>query len=91
MSFNFVTIISSSGLCVDATVTTKESLIFNYKVGDTFIEIPMQTEEIKEKVNYVNRLVGGRVVYKDPSHLLTKILKIYGAGVSDLDLVYFIQ
>ena len=67
----------------------KESLIFNYKFGDTFIEIPMQTEEIKEKVNYVNRLVGGRVVYKDPSHLLTKILKIYGAGVSDLDLVYF--
>jgi DNA-directed RNA polymerase beta' subunit len=67
----------------------RESLIFTYRVGDTFIEIPMQTEEIKEKVNYVNRLVGGRVVYKDPSHLLNKILKVYGAGVSTLDLVYF--
>jgi hypothetical protein len=67
----------------------KESLIFDFKVGDVFVEIPMQTEEIKEKVNYVNRLVGGRVVYKDPSHLLTKILKVYGAGISDLDLVYF--
>ena len=67
----------------------KESLVFDYNVGDVFCEIPMQTEEIKEKVNYVNRLVGGRVVYKDPSHLLTKILKVYGAGVSNLDLVYF--
>ena len=66
-----------------------ESLIFNYKAGDTMVEIPMQTTEIKEQVNYVNRLIGGRVVYKDPSHLLLKVLKVYGEGVSDLDLCYF--
>ena len=67
----------------------KEALIFNYKTGDTMIEIPMQTSEIKDQVNYVNRLVGGRVVYKDPSHLLLKVFKVYGEGVSDLDLCYF--
>ena len=67
----------------------KESLIFKYSIGDTILEIPLQTTEIKEQVNYVNRLIGGRIVYKDPSHLLTKVMKVYGGSISDLDLCYF--
>ena len=67
----------------------KESLIFKYATGDTMVEIPLQTTEIKEQVNYINRLIGGRVVYKDPSHLLLKLMKVYGGSVSDLDLCYF--
>ena len=67
----------------------KEFLEFNFLVGDTILEVPMATDEIKAQVNYVGRLVGGKVVYKDPSHLITKIMKVYGGGVSDLDLVHF--
>jgi hypothetical protein len=67
----------------------KEVLIFNYINGDTILEVPLQTTEIKEQINYVNRLIGGRVVYKDPSHLLLKVVKVYGGDVSDLDLCYF--
>ena len=67
----------------------KETLTFDYSVGDTMMETPLQTTEIKEEVNYINRLIGGRVVYKDPSHLLLKVLKVYGGSVSDLDLCYF--
>jgi DNA-directed RNA polymerase beta' subunit len=79
---------------VELTRTTmnqigKEYLEFTFAKDDIMLEIPLQTTEIKEQVNYVGRLLGGKVVYKDPSHLLTKILKIYGGKVSDLDLVHF--
>ncbi len=53
------------------------------------LEAPITAVEIKEQVNYVNRLLGGKVVYKDPSHMITKIMKVYGGAVSDLDLVHF--
>jgi len=65
------------------------ALIFKYSVGDTILEVPLQTDDIKEQVNYIGRLIGGRVVYKDPAHLLLKVMKVYGGSVSDLDLCYF--
>ena len=67
----------------------KEILIFNYLINDEILEVPLEKTEIKEQVNYVHRLLGGKVVYKDPSHLVNKILKVYGGPVSDLDLVHF--
>jgi hypothetical protein len=52
------------------------------------MEAPITTVEIKEQVNYIKRLLGGKMIYKDPSHLLMKIFKVYGPPVSDLDLVH---
>jgi len=66
----------------------KERIILNYLKEDIILSIPFTTVEIKEQVNYIKRLLGGKEMYKDPSHLLKKILKVYGGGVSDLDLVY---
>ena len=66
----------------------KERIILNYLKQDIILTIPFTTVEIKEQVNYIKRLLGGREMYKDPSHLLKKILKVYGSGVSDLDLIY---
>lgn len=67
----------------------KTQLVFHYQPNDVVIEVPLETTEIKEQVNYVGRLLGGKVVYKDPGHLITKIMKVYGGAVSDLDLVHF--
>jgi len=67
----------------------KEYINFEFTKDDIIMEVPLQTTEIKEQVNYVNRLLGGKVVFKDPSHLITKIMKVYGGKVSDLDLVHF--
>ena len=67
----------------------KEYLIFNYIVNDILLEVPLQTAEIKEQVNYVNRLLGGKVVFKDPSHMVNKVMKVYGGSVSNLDLCHF--
>ena len=66
----------------------KERIILSYLKEDVILTIPFTTVEIKEQVNYIKRLLGGREMYKDPSHLLKKILKVYGGGVSDLDLIY---
>jgi len=63
--------------------------IFKFNSGDIILTAPLQTTEIKEQVNYVNRLLGGKVVYKDPSHMVTKVLGVYGGSISDLDLVHF--
>jgi DNA-directed RNA polymerase subunit beta' len=67
----------------------KSHINFDFTKDDIMLEVPMQTTEIKDQVNYVNRLLGGKVVFKDPSHLITKIMKVYGGKVSDLDLVHF--
>jgi len=66
---------------------TKERIVLTYLKEDIILTIPFTTVEIKEQVNYVNRLLGGREMYKDPGHLLKKIYKVYG-GISDLDLVH---
>lgn len=65
----------------------KERIILTYLKEDVILTIPFTTVEIKEQVNYIKRLLGGKEMYKDPSHLLKKIYKVYG-DISDLDLVY---
>ena len=67
----------------------KDKLELTYGENDIILDVPLQTVEMKEQVNYVGRLLGGKVVYKDPSHLLLKIMKVYGGKISDMDLVHF--
>ena len=67
----------------------KEYLNFEFAKDDIILQVPLQTTDIKDQVNYVNRLLGGKIVFKDPSHLITKVMKVYGGKVSDLDLVHF--
>jgi len=62
-------------------------LVVEYKANEPVLDVPTTAVEIKEQVNYIKRLLGGKMVYKDPSHLLMKIFKVYGP-VSDLDLVH---
>jgi len=66
----------------------KEKIILNYIPQDIILTIPFTTVEIKEQVNYVKRLLGGREMYKDPTHLVKKIFNVYGGSISDLDLIH---
>ena len=70
-------------------IVGKERIELTYLKDEVILSIPFTTVEIKEQVNYTKRLLGGKEMYKDPSHLIRKILKVYGGQVSDLDLVYF--
>lgn len=64
-----------------------ETITLSYLKEDIVLTIPFTTVEIKEQVNYVKRLLGGKEMYKDPSHLLKKLYDIYGS-ISDLDMVH---
>lgn len=68
-------------------VQEDNKIILTYLKDDVILIIPFTTVEIKEQVNYVKRLLGGRELYKDPAHLLKKLYNIYGE-ISDLDLVH---
>lgn len=68
-------------------IMDKERIVLKYLKQDIILTIPFTTVEIKEQVNYVKRLLGGREMYKDPTHLLKKLYNVYGE-ISDLDLVH---
>jgi hypothetical protein len=72
----------------DDFIKTKESLVFTYPANTPILEVPTVPVEIKAQVIYIKRLLGGKITYKDPSHLLMKIFKVYGPPTSDLDLVH---
>ncbi len=68
-------------------VMEKERIVLKYLKEDIILTIPFTTVEIKEQVNYVKRLLGGKEMYKDPAHLIKKLYNVYG-DISDLDLVH---
>lgn len=74
---------------VKMNIVDKAFMTFEYVSNDILLEVPIQTTDMKEQVNYVNRLLGGKVVFKDPSHMVGKVLKVYGGSISNLDLCHF--
>jgi hypothetical protein len=67
----------------------KESIILQDNKGDIILSIPFSTVEIKKQIHFGERLLGGREVYKNPEHLVKRILDVYGGSISNLDLVHF--
>lgn len=67
---------------------TRENIIISYDANERIMEVPIEKEDIKQLVLYVDRLAGGREIYKDTQHLLLKLFKIYGGSISDMDLVH---
>jgi DNA-directed RNA polymerase beta' subunit len=65
----------------------KEIIKLEYKKNSTILEVPLQTEQTKEQIQYVTRLLGGREIYKDANHLFLKLFKVYGA-LRDMDIVH---
>jgi len=65
----------------------KEFIKLEYKKNSTILEVPLQTEETKEQIQYVTRLLGGHEIYKDANHLFLKLFKVYGT-LRDMDIVH---
>jgi hypothetical protein len=66
----------------------KEKIVLTYGTGDLILTVPFSTVEIKQQVSFGERLLGGREVYKNPEHLLKRLMDVYGGKISDLDLVH---
>jgi len=56
----------------------KRYIKLTYKADDLILETPMEADITKELLRYAQRLIGGKVVYKDVNHLYLKLLKVYG-------------
>ena len=56
----------------------KELLKLYYEKDSTILDVPLQTEEISQQIQYVRRLLGGHEIYKDANHLFLKLFSIYG-------------
>jgi hypothetical protein len=65
----------------------KELIKLYYKKNSTILEVPLQTEETKAQIQYVERLMGGREIYKDANHLFIKLFNVYGT-LRDMDSVH---
>lgn len=67
---------------------TETTIELNYGEGETILEVTMAEENIEEQVKYVERLLGGKEIYKDATHLYNKLSEVY-FPVSDADSVHF--
>ena len=56
----------------------KETLKLYYEKDSTIMEVPFQTDDTKAQIQYIERLLGGREIYKDADHLYLKFFAIYG-------------
>lgn len=61
----------------DMEIIDKEVIKLNYKKNSTILEIPMNAGETKAKIQYIERMLGGREIYKDPHHLFLKLFNEY--------------
>jgi len=65
----------------------KEQLKLTFPEGSTMLETFLEASIMKQQILYIKRLLSGREIYKDPTHLLMKIFKIYGP-ITKADLVH---
>ncbi len=65
----------------------KEFIKLNYEANSTILEVSTEAAESKVQIAYVERLIGGREILKDASHLLRKVLAVYGP-LSGMDLTH---
>ncbi len=64
-----------------------KSITLRYTKGSTIFSISAEFLELAEKALYVERLLGGKEVFKDVDHLLIKLYKEY-AEISGMDMVH---
>jgi len=65
----------------------KEYMKLYYKKNSTVLEVPVETAEAKAQIQYVERLIGGREIYKGANHLFLKLFNVYGT-LRDMDSVH---
>lgn len=68
-------------------VQEEDYIKITYKPNESILQAQLDVQDIKEQVRYTERLLGGKVLFKDSSHLFNKLYRIFGP-ISDMDLVH---
>ncbi len=63
-------------------------IAIQYKANDAILEVSSDQGDVAKQITYVERLLGGYEIVKDPNHLLMKLLKIYGPPNANFDIVH---
>ena len=66
---------------------SKDSIKLRFPKGSIIFECTMEADELKKKVQFVDRLLGGREIYKDTGHLFRRLFKVY-QSLSNMDVVH---
>jgi len=66
---------------------SKEFIKLNFDQNSTILEVSTEAAESKVQISYVERLIGGKEILKDASHLFRKLFAVYGP-TSDMDSVH---
>lgn len=65
----------------------KEAIKLFYDANTVILEVSTEAAESKVQISYVERLIGGKEILKDASHLYRKLLAVYGP-LSGMDSVH---
>jgi len=65
----------------------KEYIKLSYEANSPVLEVSTEAGESAVQISYVERLIGGREILKDASHLYRKLYAVYGK-LSDMDSVH---
>jgi DNA-directed RNA polymerase beta' subunit len=65
----------------------KEFIKLHYQKNSTLLEASSEMDNTKKQVQYAERLISGREIFKDADHLYRKLLRVY-APLRDMDSVH---
>jgi len=68
-------------------IIDKKSIQIDYEKNATILEVLQESQEIKQQTSYVDRILGGREIYKDVDHLFKKLFAVY-MPMSNMDLTH---
>lgn len=71
----------------DILENNKQTIRLNYKSNESILEATSDTGDDSVEISYVERLIGGRELLKDATHLYRKLFTVYGK-LSDMDSVH---
>jgi hypothetical protein len=67
---------------------TEDIIKLEFKKDSEIIEIPLQKQDIKEGILYIERLIAGKERFNDVNHLFLKVYKFYKDLAPSMDLVH---
>ena len=65
----------------------KEFYKLYFAKNSTILETSLEHEDMKKQIQYTQRLLGGREIFKDANHLFIKLFRVYGP-LRDADTVH---
>jgi len=85
--FNITLDYSVNLFALNILENNKEIIKLKFETGETILEAKSDTSDNSVEISYVERLIGGRELYKDASHLYRKLYKVY-VDISNMDSIH---